>query len=295
MIARTVLLALTLSLAACAGRPQPEAQPTTERESLERSARLAFDQGQYPQAATLYAAALEEALAEDRAAAIVDMRFNLALARTYLGDYQAALRQVVQADAERVRRGLGPDPELELLRATIHYRAGDLDQAQPALERLLTDPTLKPAARDRAHFVAGLIAADRADAAALRSHFGSLVPNAAPGAQADRLELQARLAGIDGNTDQALRLLEQAIDMRSLDRDYRGMVRALATAGDIAEQAGKPVLAGNYLLRAGRSAAQRSEPEARRWLQRAHDLGVRSGDRALTLEATAILETLDDR
>lgn len=70
------------------------------------------------------------------------------------------------------------------------------------------------------------------------------------------------------------------------------MVRVLAAAGDLAEGSKKFARAGNYLLRAGRSTAQRAGPEAREWLERARDLGARSGDPALVLEAEAILDTL---
>ena len=202
------------------------------------------------------------------------------------------LEQVIQADAERVRRALGPDPELQLLRATIHYRAGEVDTAQGLLEPLLRDPGLRPDTAAKAHFVAGLIAADRGEATGTRRHLDALPATETPGDEADRLELQGRLAGIDGRTDDALRLLDQAIVLRSLDRDFRGMTRALAIAGDLAEQAGRTVLAGSYLLRAGRSAAQRAEPDARTWLERARDLGKRGGDAALALEAQAMLDQL---
>jgi tetratricopeptide (TPR) repeat protein len=286
-------LLLALALAGCSSTPdEPETQVVTERQSLNRSAQLAFSQGQYAQAATLYEAALDEALIEDRPEAIIDARFNLALSLTYLGEYRPALEQVIQADAERVRRALGPDPELQLLRATIHYRAGEADTAQGLLEPLLRDPTIPAGTAAKAHFVAGLIAADRGDATGIRRHLDALPSDETPGGEADRLELQGRLAGINGRTDDALHLLDQAIVLRSLDRDFRGMTRVLAVAGDLAEQAGRTTLAGGYLLRAGRSAAQRAEPDARTWLERARDLGKRGGDAALALEAQAMLDQL---
>ena len=287
-----VALSLILLLTACSSTPEPEAQPVTERASLNRSAQLAFSQGQYAQAATLYEAALDEALLEDQPEAIIDARFNLALSQTYLGDYQTALDQVTQADAERVRRALGPDPELQLLRATIHYRAGEPAKADDILETLLRDPKLAPATASKAHFVAGLIAADRGDAASLRRHLNALPVEDAAGGKADRFELEGRLAGMSGKTDDALRLFDQAILLRSMDRDFRGMTRVLAAAGGLAEQAGRTALAGGYLLRAGRSAAQHAEPDARAWLERARDLGKLAGDTALVLEAEATLDQL---
>lgn len=285
-------LSLILLLAACGSTPEPQEQLETERQSLNRSAQLAFSQGQYAQAATLYEAALDEALIEDRPGAIIDARFNLALSLTYLGQYRTAMDQVMQADAERERRGLGPDPELQLLRATIHYRASETAAAEALLKSLLRDPTLAPATAAKAHFVAGLIAANRDDAGEIQRHLNALPVDDSPGAEADRLELQGELARIRGATDEALRLLDQAILLRSLDRDFRGMTRVLAAAGDLAERAGRTDLAGSYLLRAGRSAAQRGEPDARTWLTRARGLGERAGDAALVLEAETMLNQL---
>lgn len=82
--------------------------------------------------------------------------------------------------------------------------------------------------------------------------------------------------------------------LRGTERDYRGMVRALASAGAIAQQDGRLQAAGTYLLRAGRSAAQRGEPEARDWLARAQSLGIQTHDDALAGEAAAILNSLVD-
>lgn len=192
MMGKLIRLTLILALGGCASTPKPDPEPTTERQSLDRSARLAFSQGQYAQAATLYEAALDEALAEDAPEAIIDARFNLALSQTYLGKYRAALAQVTQADAERVRRGLGSDPDLQLLSAAIHYRSGDMRQASATLDTLFSNSTLLPVTNAKAHFIAGLIAADRRDPVALRRHIAALVSDGTPGMEADRLELQGK-------------------------------------------------------------------------------------------------------
>ena len=293
-ILKPVSCALLCLLTACSSAPKPQAPPPTEHQSLDRSARLAFAQGQYAQAATLYEAALEQALAEDAPGAIVDTRFNLALCQTYLGQYAAALTQVAQAEAERARRGLPGDPELQLLAGTIRYRAGEPGRAQEILDGLLrhSDPT--GTTRAKAHFVAGLIAADDSTLGPLREHILALPSDADSNAQADRMELEGRLAGIEGDIDRALGLLDQVVILRGTERDYRGMVRALASAGAIAQQDGRLQAAGTYLLRAGRSAAQRGEPEARDWLARAQSLGIQTHDDALAGEAAAILNSLVD-
>ncbi|MCB1792710.1 MAG: hypothetical protein KDJ27_18340 [Gammaproteobacteria bacterium] len=277
-----------LLLAACASQPEPQTPALSEQQSLDRSARLAFDQAHYAQAATLYAAALEQALSEDRASAIIDARFNLALSKAYLGDYRSALEQVDQADAERLRRGLGADAQLQLLRAIIHYRAGSLDNADRALSPLLDDPALAPTTAARAHFLAGLIAADRGAADALRAHLSYLQTD--PSNEVDRVELGARLAAVEGDTEGALRMLDRAIELRSQQGDYRGMVRCLASAGHIAEQQKSVHRAAAYFLRAGRSAAQRQEPQAPGWLRDAIRLGEQSADGALVVEAKSILD-----
>lgn len=287
-----LLLLLAVALSGCAGASKQETKPPTELELRNRSAQLAFSRGHYAQAATLYQASLDQALIEDRPDAIVDARFNLALAQTYLGRFQPALDLVTLAEAERVRRSLGPDPELQLLRATIHYRAGDPAAAQRALDLLLGDRTLAAPIAARAHFLAGMMAADRNDGSALRLHRNALPAGAARGEEADRLELDGRLAAIEGDTEEALRRLDRAALLRSLDGDYRGMVRTLAAAGSAAERAGRVAQAAGYWLRAGRSGLQRGEPEARAWLEHARTLGERIGDAALILEADAILSRL---
>ncbi len=287
------LLVAGLMLGGCGATAEREQAPLSEHESLDRSARLAFDQHRYGQAATLYEAVLQAALAEDTPVGIIGARFNLALCRTYLGDYSAALTQTDLADAERRRRGLPVDPALQLLIGTIHYRAGHLERAQATLSALLQNREANPATLSRAHFVAGLIAADLSALPALREHIAAMLGDTAVGPGADYLELQGRLLGLEGDIDGALRLLDEAADLRGVERDYRGMVRALATAGGFAEQAGRLQPAANYLLRAGRSAAQRAEPNAQDWLRRAMNLGKQSGDAALTKEADAILRKIE--
>jgi len=180
-----------------------------------------------------------------------------------------------------------------LLAGTVHYRSGNLEDAQRALQTVLRDGAAREATRNKAHFVAGLMAADRADPSGLRKHISALGTAASGAAEADVLELPGRLLDLEGNVDGALLRLDQTAMQRSRERDYRGMVRALATAGDLAERAGRVGLAANYLLRAGRSAAHGSGPEAAEWLQRARALGERSGDRALVVEAEALLDTIE--
>lgn len=289
---RAGLLLAAVLLAGCTSKA-PAPDPPTERQSLDRSARLAFDQGHYAQAGTLYASALEQALLEDDPRAIIDARFNLALTYTYLGRYEQANAQLAQANAERRRRGLAPDPELMLLEATIMYRGGRSDDAGRLLDKLFQLAPPGGAVSHRGHFIAGLIAADNADRPALQRHILALQQVTSSDVQADLLELQGVQAGQQGDTRTAYARFDEAVVLRSIDRDYRGMVRVLAAAGELAGQAGDRALAASYYLRAGRSAAQRGEPEARVWLQQAREFGAAVGDAPLVLEANDLLDALD--
>ena len=291
-VGRAAALAVALALAGCGGAPPRDAAAPTPLQTLDRSARLAFEQEQYAQAATLYEAMLREALAADAVNDIVDARFNLALCQTYLGAYPSALAQVALAENERARRGLPADPELRLLAGTIHYRAGDLDLAQADLAGVL-ETNAAATTQARAHFVAGLVAADRAEVSALRQHLAALAVATEGRSNADLLELRGRLLGIEGDVDGAMALLDQAVELRALERDYRGMARGLAAAAELAERAGRRDIAAGYWFRAGRSAAQRDEPNAGTWLERAKTLGEQGADPALVEEAEALLKAMD--
>jgi hypothetical protein len=136
------------------------------------------------------------------------------------------------------------------------------------------------------------MAADRSDASALRQHRDALPAGEIGSEFADRLELDGRLAAIEGKFEEALHQLDRAALLRSRDGDYRGMARVLVVAGTAVERAGRPELAGGYFLRAGRSGARRGDPDARGWLERALALGERTGDAAMVLEARTMLGEL---
>lgn len=291
-----VLLLVTswlLVLNGCGGSPPRQDEPPTEQASLDRSARLAFEQGRYEQAASLYEATLQAALKEDAAQAIVDARFNLALCQMYQGQYAPALDQLSRAEAERERRGLSGDGSLGLLAATIHYRRAEPGEARRIVDGLLADATTSDATRAKAHFVAGLVAADTGDVSALRRHLAGIGPEAPAGSISDRSELAALLDGLQGNTAAALSQLDRVVLARRVERDYRGMVRALARAGDLAAATQQPQAAARYLLRAGRSALQFGEPDAQRWLQRAASLAARAEDNETAREAETLLRRSD--
>ncbi len=286
-MATLTMLAL---LAGCSSKPERPTLPPTERQSLDRSARLAFDQERYAQAVTLYGAVLQASLAEDDPAAIVDARFNIALSQTYLGNYTEAMAEARRADLERRRRGLPIEPDLELLIGTIHYRADEPEQAHRVLSRLL-DGGAGPTTTARAHFVLGLISADASDKAGLHRHVQALGSEETAMSPADYLELSGRLAALEGRADEALAYLDRAAAQRAGEADYRGMARTLAAAGGLVASTG-PAVAAAYYFRAGRSAAQRGEPEALGWLEQSRSLAQSAGDPVLAREAAALMEAV---
>ncbi len=283
---RGLLLLGAWLLASCASAPPPEPAHEIKRDALDRSAWLAFDLGQHDQAVVLYQQVLDEALREDDLEAIVEARYNLAASQMALGDYSQALEQISLAMADLRRRKAGWDPELTLLQATVLYRAGREREARTALVRLQHDGAgVTPTVRASALFLSGLMAAKAGEAGRLAAIIATMGEFTTDAANANRLELEAWLAQLQGSTAAALARFEELVDIRRGERDYRGMNRALVAAADLAEARSEVATAAGYLLRAGRSAARMRQPEARGWLQRAVRLGRRAGDSALVREA----------
>ena len=287
-----ILLLCVWLLAGCASKP-PDFQRDTKFDSLDRSARHAFDLGQHEQAVTLYQAVLNEALKEDDLQAIVATRYNLAASQMSVGEYEEALGQINLAVAESERREAGWDPELTLLRATVLYRAGREQEAQKDLVQLHNGGAeVELNVRVSALFLSGLIAAKAGQADRLAAIIDAMDKPVTDLATANRLELEAWRLRLEGSADESLSRFTRLADLRRIKQDYRGMNRALSAAADLAEARGNTDTAAGYLLRAGRSAARLGQPEARAWLERALRLGTQSSDSALVREAELELAAL---
>jgi len=293
-VALATLLVALLAIG-CASKPPPEPVRETTLGTLDRSARLAYDLGQYDQAVTLYRAVLDQALLEDEPQAIVSTRYNLAASQLAVGEYDAALRQINLADAERIRRSGPQDAELTLLRATVLYRLNRPVEASAELDQILSpDSPAAPDVREAALFLDGLMAADARDSYRLSTVVAALGPAPPATNDADVLELQAWLDRLQGKTSRALKGFEQVVALRRDEGDYRGMNRALAAAANLAEDSNDPGLAATYLLRAGRSAARLEQHDARKWLEHAARLGQATGDTGLVEEAQAEIARLPE-
>ncbi len=290
LITIVIVIVLILMLSGCASKkPQPDPVDSATQ-TLQRSAAGAYNNGRYKQAEILYRNVLNAALTRDEPRQIIDARFNLALTATALGKYKQALLHLDQADAERRRRAIAEDREIGLLRATIDYRSGNFRRAEAGMAILIDDPDTNPQTRKRAHFIIGLIGADQSDIDKLSKHMSAANKTAVLTDNADHLELKARLSGLEGDLVLAQAQFDAAIEKRRDERDYRGMVRALAACGQLLAES-KPAIAANYYLRAGRSAAQREEPETREWLKQAIKLD--RNNLVLVAEAQELLERVD--
>ena len=116
--------------------------------------------------------------------------------------------------------GLPGDPELQLLAGTIHYRAGE-PVAQEILDGLLrhSDPT----GTTRARRILSLASSPPTIPAGTVARTYPCPCRATPtaNAQADRMELEGRLAGIEGDIDRALgRQTGPVVILRGTERDY---------------------------------------------------------------------------
>jgi hypothetical protein len=253
----------------------------------EQAGRLAFDLDRPSEAVAQYHAALRQAEARDDLAAIGDLSFNLAVAQLRANQPQDALATAQVARAELLRRGSTPFPALGLAEATALYRMGEGRKADSLASEI--EKSGDADAASGASFLRGLIADETGDVAGLRGAVARLAGVAAPVPEADRLELQARLALRQNDLSSAGTWAIRAAAIRQEILDYRGMARALAVAGSSAERSGKLEAAADLYLRAGRSAAAQSDPgTARPWLE--HVLRL-TGDPA-TAEAakTALTE-----
>ena len=135
-------------------------------------------------------------------------------------------------------------------------------------------------------FESGLIANERGDLAQLRKEIASLTNSNSLAIRADREELTGHLSLSERKWDEAVLAFDEAAALRRQILDYRGMVTALAKAGEACERAKRFVPASKRYLRAGQSAALQDNPDqAQIWLTRAAQLAEQGGDENIAQEA----------
>jgi hypothetical protein len=281
-----------LLLAACSSGSKTEPAGPPQDQTLvrhEQAGRIAYGLDRPEEAVAQFEAALKQAQARDDLKAIGELSFNLAVAQLRANRAQDALTTTQQARAELIRRGNQPSASLILAEATALYRLGRRDDADALAAEIEASGDADAAAG--ASFLRGLLADEAGDEAGLRAALGRLAGATAPLRQADRLELQARLALHQKDFPGAQSAALQAANIRQEALDYRGMARALAVAGLAAEQAGQREEAADLYLRAGRSAAAQADADtAKPWLQHVLEL---TQDSSTQEAATLALDSLE--
>jgi tetratricopeptide (TPR) repeat protein len=295
-----VLIAVALiTSVGCGSRPTgPQGPPVDQDlERTNRAARTAFENGRIQQAANLYRQTLERAYLRDDLAAAIDARYNLAVCLTLLQSDREALELVIQAREELSRVGQPVPADILLLEATILYRRGKSQAAWQLTEDILKGADQKPSAvQSKAHFLRGLIANDRGDLVKLRKEITALAKSNSAVIRADREELIGHLSLTERRWDEAVLAFDEAATLRRQILDYRGMVKALAKAGEACERAGRSVPASRRYLRAGQSTALQGNPDqAQIWLTRAAQLAEQGGDQNIAQEARLQLVQLQKK
>jgi tetratricopeptide (TPR) repeat protein len=285
-----------LTSASCGSRQTAPSGPPVDKdlERTNQAARAAFENGRIQQAAELYRQTLKRAYLRDDLSAAIDAKYNLALCLTLLQSDREALELVRQSEEELAHAGWPLPPDILLLEATIRYRLGQTQAAWHLAENILKNPnTASSAVQSKTHYLRGLIANDRGDSAALVTEISALAKSGSPIVRADREELIGHLAMMERRWDEAILAFDEAADLRRQTLDYRGMVKALAKAGQANERAGRLVPASRRYLRAGQSAAlQGNSDQARMWLTRAALLAEQGGDENIAREAHLQLDQL---
>jgi tetratricopeptide (TPR) repeat protein len=292
-----VLISIALFMSVGCGSRQTVPQGPAVDQDFERTKRLArtaFESNRIQQAANLYRQTLERAYLRDDLAAAIDAGYNLAVCLTLLQSDQEALELVIQAREELSRADQPVPTDILLLEATILYRLGRSQEAWQLTEDILkVSDTIPSAVQSKTHFLRGLIANERGDLETLNEEITALAESNSPVIRADREELIGHLSLKQRRWDEAVLAFDEAASLRRQMLDYRGMVKALAKAGETCEQAGRSVPASRRYLRAGQSAAlQGNSDQAQIWLTRAAQLAERGGDENIAQEARLQLSQL---
>jgi len=282
---------LAVAQAGCGGSSQGPAEKVDERyDTASRAGRFALENEQLTDAAQQYRTALRRAQQTDDIEAIGDASYNLAVVELRQGNARDAAAVAATGRRELERRGRQPFAALLLAEAAALYRSGDRAGADALLNRIVQAREPDAATLARAHYIRGLILADRGDAVGVRNEAAAIPAGGDVAARADRRELEARAAMIQSDAGTARTAADEAAALRREAADYKGMASALALAGEAAERQQDNSAAADRYLRAGRSALLQSDyGNAETWLRRARADAAKAGSTGMTAEIDGLL------
>ena len=294
-----LLLAIaTLILGGCGSSAPVQKGPVTDQdlELFNRAAQQAYDNGKLRQAVSFYQKALERAYIRDDYRAVLDTQYNMAVCLINLQSYAQASEAIQQAKTEMAMAGQSVSADFLLLEATVFYLREDSDAAWAISDQILAaSPQASSIVQSKIHFLRGLIASKQRDTAKLREAIVSMGQPNLPQLSADRHELLGHLAMLQQDWEKAMDAFEAAIELRRECLDYRGMVKALALAGEANEKAGHAYEASIRYLKAGRSAALQGEfDHALNWLNRAEQIAGSAGEAQIVQKARFYLREIQE-
>jgi len=294
-----MLLAIALLVFGGCGSSAPVQKSPAIDEDLERfnrAAQQAFDSGRLQQAAAFYRKALDRAYIRDDFRAALDAQYNMAICLINLQSYAQAFEVIQQAKTEMAMAGYSREADFLLLEATVLHLREDSDAAWKMTDQILSaTPEASSIVQCKTHFLRGLIASKKGDTDKLREAIVSIGQPKLPLLRADRHELLGHLAMAEYNWDEAVNAFEAATDLRREAREYRGMAKSLALAGQASEKAGNPHEASLRYLRAGRSAALQGQfDDALNWLNQAEQIASNAGEVQIVQEAQIYLRELQE-
>lgn len=298
------LAASLLALCASCAAPGPQpAGPAGDRLVLQASsaARLAYEQGNYAQAQTLYRRALSRAQAIDAGEQAADAAYNLAMSEIALQHYDAAEQLLAQAeyDAARVSTAI---TDIRLLRAKVAYLRERLPEAIALANDVIASKAL-PRLFLQARILRGQIFCDTGNLPAAISELHSIkeLVGAAktvlgPSINADMDKLEGTIARREGKFDVAARFFDAEAELLRVAHRHRDMAYALARAAEMHLRAGRPALAADRFFLAARSLTGQGDFAAgKAFVASSQSAAETAGDEAARARAQLLLQEINRR
>lgn len=232
-----------------------------------------FDQSHPEQAEGQFQTAYRRALLGDDASAIRDAGYNRAVAQLDADAPEDALATIAQVRRDLALRNAQANVALDAVAMAAYVRTQRYGDAVALADSVSGDavsgdggagrgagkgPVGHPALDERLLFLRGLAedGLGRHDALAAIVAAFPAASGASLLVQADRAELEARLALASGAWEEAGADARTAIETRRNDQDYRGLARALDCAARAAKGAGDLKQASAYEARAAETRKQ---------------------------------------